>query len=239
MNKFKIAKSLIESVSGGGSKNKDKNKNQQSQYGSSSSSQYNNNQNQGYPPPQQHQGHYYSPQQQNHQGQGTPNRTQLDNRNYFRQIFDDMDTNRNGQIGPDELHEALRRGQPNAQFDARTVSILMEQYDRDRSGQIGFDEFSALFMGVNRQYNEFLDADADYSGTIDGNELTRALQRAGHHLSPATANFLASEICRRNNTSGINFDLYVRVLARMDFLRAEHQRTGQAPFDQFIRNSFF
>jgi hypothetical protein len=84
-----------------------------------------------------------------------------DIRNYLRQIFDEIDTNRNGQIAVTELHEALRRGQPNAQFDPRTVSILIEKYDRNRNGQIGFDEFYDLFVGINNQYNEFLDMDRD------------------------------------------------------------------------------
>jgi Ca2+-binding EF-hand superfamily protein len=126
---------------------------------------------------------------------------------YFRKIFDDIDVNRDGTIGANELHEALRRGQPNSQFDQRTVAILMEKYDKNGNGRITFDEFFDLFAGINAQFNEFLDVDTDFSGLIDNRELGNALIRRGFNLSPDTLNFISYEISRRNNINGINFDL--------------------------------
>ena len=133
---------------------------------------------------------------------------------YFRKIFDDIDVNRDGTIGPNELHEALRRGQPNSQFDQRTVAILMEKYDKNRNGRITFDEFFDLFAGINAQYNEFLDVDTDFSGLIDNRELGNALIRRGYNLSPDTMNYISYEISRRNNINGINFDLVSYLIYR-------------------------
>ena len=118
----------------------------------------------------------------------------------------------------------------------------MEKYDKNRNGQIQFDEFYDLFAGINQQFNDFLDMDRDSSGFIDGRELTAALHRRGFtDLSPDLFNYIVYELSRRNGVSGINFDLYVRTIARLDYLRAQYYRNpyNSVPFDQFVRQSFF
>ena len=54
----------------------------------------------------------------------------FDDKSYLRSIFNDIDTNRNGSINGQELHEALRKGQPISEFDYNTVIVLLQKYDR-------------------------------------------------------------------------------------------------------------
>ena len=54
----------------------------------------------------------------------------FDDKTYLRSIFNDIDTNRNGSINGQELHEALRKGQLISQFDYNTVIVLLQKYDR-------------------------------------------------------------------------------------------------------------
>lgn len=127
----------------------------------------------------------------------------FDDKNYLRSIFNDIDLNRNESINAQELHEALRKGQPISQFDYNTVLVLLQKYDRqnnwifiiirllknvicilinslrNRDGAITFDEFYQLFIDLNNQYNEFLDTDVDFSGTIDSKEMAAVLHKKG------------------------------------------------------------
>ena len=58
------------------------------------------------------------------------NRPQFDEKSYLRSIFNDIDTNKNGSLNAQELHEALRKGQPISQFDYNTVVVLLQKYDK-------------------------------------------------------------------------------------------------------------
>lgn len=194
----------------------------------------------GYPP----QNPGYQPYQNTAPGygnQGYGNQMQWDERNYLRKIFDDIDVNRNGSISTQELHEALRRGQTNFDFDPFTVQYLMQKYDTNGNGQISFEEFYQLNVDLNVQYNEFLDIDQDMSGFVDSRELSNSLRRKGYNFSPEIFDFIVNEISRRSGKRGITFDLYVRVSARFDALRNEYNRMPykNVPMDIFIRDRFF
>lgn len=152
-----------------------------------------------------------------------------------------MDRNRDGEISAQELHECLKRGQTNYEFDPYTVSFLLEKYDQNRDNEIGFQEFHDLYMGLNVQYNEFLDIDQDSSGFIDGRELGNALRRRGYNFSQEIFDYVVNEIARRSGKRGISFDVYVRVTARFDFLRNQYSRSPyqSVPLEKYIRDYFF
>ncbi len=122
------------------------------------------------------------------------------------------------------------------------MKILLKKYDRDGDNEIDFDEFYNLFVGVNNQYNEFLDYDQDFSGTIDSNELTNSLKRKGYNLN---SNFIESLIREVNRYSGgknaVSFDLYVRIIARIDHLRSifNQHKHDRSNFENFIKEKFF
>lgn len=160
----------------------------------------------------------------------------------MQKIFSEIDSNRDGRITGQELHEALRRGQPVSEFDPYTIQTLIEKYDKDRDNQISFQEFNDLFVQLNAQLNEFYDFDSDNSGSIDGRELGNILRRKGYNFSPDLFNYVVSEISRRSGKNGVNFDTYVRVIARFDFLRAQHSANPQlrsVPLEKYIRDTFF
>jgi peflin len=60
------------------------------------------------------------------------------------EFFNGVDLDKSGQIDVKELHQALRNGdwQP---YGLDTLSILMNMFDVDRSGTIGFNEFTHLW----------------------------------------------------------------------------------------------
>jgi Ca2+-binding EF-hand superfamily protein len=56
--------------------------------------------------------------------------------------------------------------------------------DTDRSGTIGFNEFTGLWKYIKDWQGVFLHFDRDRSGTIDGRELEQALNQFGFRLTP-------------------------------------------------------
>ena len=65
--------------------------------------------------------------------------------------------------------------------------------DTDRSGTIGFNEFSGLWKYIKDWQNVFRHFDRDRSGSIDGQELSNALQQFGYNLSPPLLRLLESK----------------------------------------------
>ncbi|GAA5932293.1 hypothetical protein JCM1841_005185 [Sporobolomyces salmonicolor] len=124
----------------------------------------------------------------------------------LRAWFDAVDVDRSGQISQIELKQAL----------------LMNIFDTDMSGTIGFQEFAGLWQYVKEWQQVFRNFDRDRSGTIEGHELANALQTFGYSLSPQLIQILhrkynpqppvKSGSLRYNSgpAPGITFDRFVR-----------------------------
>ena len=126
--------------------------------------------------------------------------------------------------------------------------MLIKKYDHNNDDEINFNEFQRLFLDINNQFNEFLDVDQDFSGTIDSRELANALRRKGYTFSPEFFNFFMHELTRRTAKQAITFDIYVRVISRFDqlkvhFLNMPQNRANPAAaqyqLEPFIRQAYF
>ncbi|PIL33710.1 hypothetical protein GSI_04335 [Ganoderma sinense ZZ0214-1] len=143
-------------------------------------------------------------------------------------------------------------------FDLDTVKLLMSIFrdvqDTDRSGTIGFNEFSGLWKYIKDWQNVFRHFDRDRSGSIDGGELQQALHQFGYNLSPALLRLveLKYDIHQGSGPSvghgmppqaqgGITFDRFVRACVVIkqiteSFQRLDTNRSGwiQINYDQFM-----
>jgi Ca2+-binding EF-hand superfamily protein len=151
-----------------------------------------------------------------------------------------------GEISFDELYEALKKGQPNMQFDKKTVQLLLSQFDKNNDNEISFQEFNDLFSCINEQYNEFLDIDLDSSGYIDNNELENALRNKGFKMSSKFYYDLVNEIIKRNRLNGISFDIFVRIISRFTQLKNEYKLSNNYKdnydsqyIEKYYRDKFF
>jgi len=172
------------------------------------------------------------------------NNNNWDERRYYLEIFQEIDHNNDGEINFQELHQALKKGNPfNSEFDPKTAKLLLSKYDRDNDDEINFDEFYNLFQGINLQFNEFLDIDKDSSGTIDSSELASYLHKKGYKFSKSFYDYLMFELSKlMHNNNGVSFDLYVRVIAKIDYLRTQfnhryHKNDGN--LEEYVKQNFF
>jgi len=164
------------------------------------------------------------------------------------QWFSTVDTDRSGAITVNELERALINGDWTP-FDLDTVKMLMQIFDADRSGTIGFNEFAGLWKYIKDWQNVFRHFDRDRSGSIDGQELREALGQFGFNLSPPLLELLqrkydikASSVSQYGGPPpGITFDRFVRacvVVKQLSeaFGRLDTDRDGwiQINYDQFM-----
>jgi len=128
--------------------------------------------------------------------------------------FAAVDTDHSGAINAPELKNALINGDWTA-FDLDTVKLLMNMFDTDRNGTIGFAEFSGLWKYIQDWQGVFKHFDRDQSGSIDANELTQALQQFGYNLPRNLVGLIQQKYGTtspggRGALPGISFDRFVR-----------------------------
>jgi len=146
------------------------------------------------------------------------------------QWFQSVDANRSGTITAEELQQCLINGDWST-FDIDTVKMLMSIFDTDRSGTIGFKEFSGIWNYIKDWQNVFRRFDQDRSGTIDRGELDNALRQFGYELSPQLLQLLIFKYQSVPNATsrhravpaGITFDRFVRACVMIKSLTESFQ----------------
>ncbi|KFW71730.1 Sorcin, partial [Pygoscelis adeliae] len=147
-----------------------------------------------------------------------------------------------GQIDADELQRCLTEsGIAGAYkpFNLETCRLMISMLDRDMSGTLGFNEFKELWAVVNGWKQHFISFDNDRSGTVDRQELEKALVNMGFRLSPQAV----TAITRRYSTRGkITFDDYIACCVKLRaltecFRRRDTSQQGLVNFqyDDFIQ----
>jgi len=170
--------------------------------------------------------------------------------------FSSVDTDRSGHVSAPELQRALINGDWTP-FDLDTVKLLMNIFDTDRSGTIGFNEFAGLWKYIKDWQGVFRHFDRDNSGSIDGVELSNALAQFGYNLSPPLLTLLERKYGLKGSTSdtrapafpgaappsaGITFDRFVRacvvvkqITEAFSRIDTDHDGWVQINYDQFMR----
>ncbi|KAM7121185.1 sorcin isoform 3-T3 [Molossus nigricans] len=166
-----------------------------------------------------------------------PGQTQDPLYGYFASV-----AGQDGQIDADELQRCLTQSgiaggyKP---FNLETCRLMVSMLDRDLSGTMGFSEFKELWSVLNGWRQHFISFDSDRSGTVDPQELQKALTTMGFRLSPQAVNSIA----KRYSTNGkITFDDYIACCVKLRALTDNFRRrdTGQQgvvnfPYDDFIQ----
>ncbi|KAL4065386.1 hypothetical protein J3A83DRAFT_465364 [Scleroderma citrinum] len=162
------------------------------------------------------------------------------------QMFNAVDTDRSGALSVTELQNALVNGNW-SRFDLDTVKMLMNIFDVDRNGTIGFSEFAGLWKYIAEWLEVFKHFDRDHSGTIEGRELSEALRTFGYHLSPTLLTLVQRKYASGATTAygpppGITFDRFVRACVTVKTLTEAFQRVDtdndgwvQLNYEEFMK----
>jgi len=147
------------------------------------------------------------------------------------QYFTSVDEDHSGNITAIELQTALVNGNWSkmSEFDLDTVKMLMNIFDADRSGTINFAEFSGLWKYIADWQNVFKHFDRDSSGTIEGRELSEALQSFGYNFTREILSLIEKKYSPppsgpRGPRPGITFDRFVRACVAVKELTEAFKR---------------
>merc|ERR1712154_485550 len=152
--------------------------------------------------------------------------------------FNGVDQDRSGQIDANELQKALVNGNW-SHFSEEACRMMVDMFDRDRSGQINVQEFSSLFAYIPVEESVRESIDRDRSGFIEQAELGQALQQMGYRFTPTfVQNLLAKYDSRTRKLTLDNFIVVCVNIKRLtDSFRArDREMRGEASmqYEDFI-----
>ncbi|KAI9298979.1 EF-hand [Neoconidiobolus thromboides FSU 785] len=138
------------------------------------------------------------------------------------QWFQAVDTDKSGQLTAEELQKALINGDWSP-FNIETVRLMVNMFDQDQSGTIGFNEFQGLWQYIEQWKQCFQSFDRDRSGTIDKQELSMALRTFGYNLSERFVGLLIKKFDRKSK-GDITFDNFIQVCVTIKMLTDSFRR---------------
>ena len=169
-------------------------------------------------------------------GYGAPQQPQVDPQ--VQQWFNAVDSDRSGQIDAKELQRALVNGNW-SNFSEEVCRMMIDMYDKDKTGTISINEFQELFGSMNQWKALFESYDKDRSGSIEQAELTQAFQQMGYRFSPTfVTNLLAKYDVRTRRLTLDNFIVACVQIQRLttSFRNRDREMRGQATlaYEDFI-----
>ncbi|KAK8757755.1 hypothetical protein V5799_004615 [Amblyomma americanum] len=126
---------------------------------------------------------------------------------YLQGIFANVDKEGSGKIDATKLQYALSN-ETWKPFNLETVRMMINIFDRSRTGTIGFEDFVSLWNYINDWMHCFQEFDESNSGFIDKNQLRDAMNRFGYRLSEQTLNTLFAKY-QKERKGFINLDSYI------------------------------
>nr|XP_056703083.1 peflin isoform X2 [Euleptes europaea] len=124
--------------------------------------------------------------------------------------FQSVDCDHSGYISTKELRQALVNSNWSA-FNDETCLMMMNMFDKTKSGRIDLYGFSALWRFIQQWRNLFQQYDRDQSGCINCNELHQALSQMGYNLSPQFSQLLLSRYSQKATGPGIHLDRFIQI----------------------------
>eukprot|EP00009_Paramoeba_aestuarina_P002657 CAMPEP_0201515068 /NCGR_PEP_ID=MMETSP0161_2-20130828/6732_1 /ASSEMBLY_ACC=CAM_ASM_000251 /TAXON_ID=180227 /ORGANISM="Neoparamoeba aestuarina, Strain SoJaBio B1-5/56/2" /LENGTH=226 /DNA_ID=CAMNT_0047911787 /DNA_START=104 /DNA_END=784 /DNA_ORIENTATION=+ len=128
----------------------------------------------------------------------------------LRAAFDEIDTNKDGRIDQDELHQGLKKS--GHTFSKRVIKRMMMfqlyQHNEVKIGALSFEQFVGLSGFLNMMKGSFDSLDGDKNGTIDDKEMGRGLLDLGLPVKADQIKLLMAVVDADNNGT-VEFAEYV------------------------------
>ncbi|XP_071883673.1 peflin [Anas platyrhynchos] len=128
--------------------------------------------------------------------------------------FQAVDADGSGHISVRELKQALLNSNWTA-FGDDTCLLMINTFDRTRSGRIDVYGFSALLRFIQQWRNLFQQFDRDGSGSISFSELQQAFSQLGYNLSPQFSQLLLARYAPRSPEPSIQLDRFIHICMQL------------------------
>ncbi|NWZ86256.1 PEF1 protein, partial [Poecile atricapillus] len=131
--------------------------------------------------------------------------------------FQTVDTDRSGFISVKELKQALVNNNWSS-FNDETCLLMINMFDKTRSGRIDVYGFSALLRFIQQWRSLFQQYDRDQSGSISFSELQQAFSQMGYNLSPQFSQLLLARYAQRSPNPSIQLDRFIHICMQLQSL---------------------
>uniref|UniRef100_A0A8C3NI95 Peflin n=1 Tax=Geospiza parvula TaxID=87175 RepID=A0A8C3NI95_GEOPR len=133
--------------------------------------------------------------------------------------FQSVDTDHSGFISVKELKQALVNNNWSS-FNDETCLLMINMFDKTRSGRIDVYGFSALLRFIQQWRSLFQQYDRDQSGSISFSELQQAFSQMGYNLSPQFSQLLLARYAQRspNPNPSIQLDRFIHICMQLQSL---------------------
>ncbi|XP_042649854.1 peflin isoform X1 [Tyto alba] len=128
--------------------------------------------------------------------------------------FQAVDADRSGYISVKELKQALVNSNWST-FNDETCLLMINMFDKTRSGRIDVYGFSALLRFIQQWKNLFQQYDRDQSGSISFSELQQAFSQMGYNLSPQFSQLLLARYAQRSSDPSIQLDRFIQICMQL------------------------
>lgn len=158
--------------------------------------------------------------------------------NLVRQWFQQIDTDRSGELTAAELQRALQLG--NLNYGLNDVDQMIRAFDTRGRRKLNMQEFERLHQFLCSIQSSFFYFDKDRSGSLSGPEVMQALQHAGFNLDQPVLYSMMQKY--DPDVSGtLTLDEYIRMCLFLQscvrtFSAFDAQRQGRITmdFNQFV-----
>ncbi|XP_009906806.2 peflin [Dryobates pubescens] len=128
--------------------------------------------------------------------------------------FQAVDADHSGYISAKELKQALVNSNWST-FNDETCMLMINMFDRSRSGRIDIYGFSALLRFIQQWRSLFQQYDRDQSGSISFHELQQAFTQMGYNLSPQFSQQLVARYGQRSCPPSIQLDRFIQLCLQL------------------------
>ncbi|XP_068015396.1 peflin [Melanerpes formicivorus] len=128
--------------------------------------------------------------------------------------FQAVDADHSGYISAKELKQALVNSNWST-FNDETCTLMINMFDRSRSGRIDVYGFSALLRFIQQWRSLFQQYDRDQSGSISLHELQQAFTQMGYNLSPQFSQQLLARYGQRSCPPSIQLDRFIQLCMQL------------------------
>ncbi|XP_051663032.1 LOW QUALITY PROTEIN: peflin [Manacus candei] len=131
--------------------------------------------------------------------------------------FQTVDVDHSGFISVKELKQALVNNNWSS-FNDETCLLMINMFDKTRSGRIDVYGFSALLRFIQQWKSLFQQYDRDQSGSISFTELQQAFSQMGYNLSPQFSQLLLARYAQRSPSPSIQLDRFIHICMQLQSL---------------------
>ncbi|NXF81724.1 PEF1 protein, partial [Sclerurus mexicanus] len=131
--------------------------------------------------------------------------------------FQTVDADHSGFISVKELKQALVNNNWSS-FNDETCLLMINMFDKTRSGRIDVYGFSALLRFIQQWKSLFQQYDRDQSGSISFSELQQAFSQMGYNLSPQFSQLLLARYAQRSPNPSIQLDRFIHICMQLQSL---------------------